>query len=150
MQLVAVDDGAARDFGHGAHVVSLCRQEPGTYGNISERLIGTKGIIDFRGNQSIIAGEKAWTFEGPVNNAYIQEHLDLFASVREGRPLNDIETMTQSSLTAILGRESAYTGRSIKYDWLKQNSQLNHTPETWSFGSRPITSLPVPGKTELV
>ncbi len=138
------------DFGHGAHIVSLCRQEPGTYGNISERLIGTKGIIDFRGSQTTIVGEKSWSYTGPANNAYIQEHIDLIASVRDGRQINDIVAMTTSTLTAILGRESAYTGRSIKYDWIQQNSKLTHAPADWTFGPQPIAPLPLPGKTELV
>jgi myo-inositol 2-dehydrogenase / D-chiro-inositol 1-dehydrogenase len=138
------------DFGDGVQVASYCRQEPGTFGRVSERFIGTKGVLSFMGRKAQITGETPWEFTGDEMDPYVQEHADLFRSIREGRPLNEIRDVTASCATALLGRESAYTGQAMKYDWLMRRSQQNLTPATWSFGPKAIDPLPVPGKTEQV
>ncbi|MBE2214041.1 MAG: Gfo/Idh/MocA family oxidoreductase [Opitutaceae bacterium] len=137
------------DFG-GLIVSSYCRQEPGTYDRVAERIIGTKGVLNFGTRRAEITGEKPWTAPDIAPNPYVQEHADLVASIRAGRPLNEIRAVTESTAAAMLARESAYTGRALKFDWLLAKSQLNHTPQTWAWGPKPIAPMPVPGKTELV
>jgi myo-inositol 2-dehydrogenase / D-chiro-inositol 1-dehydrogenase len=138
------------DFGQGVRVASYCRQEPGTFSRVSETIIGTKGVLNFSGRNTHITGESPWKFEGAGTDPYVQEHKDLFASVRNGTPVNETRAVTISTAAAILGRESAYTGRAIKYDWLLERSQQSLTPATWAFGPKPIAPLPIPGRTELV
>jgi myo-inositol 2-dehydrogenase / D-chiro-inositol 1-dehydrogenase len=138
------------DFGNGLQVASYCRQEPGTFSRVSERIVGTKGVLSFLGRRAEITGEKPWAFAGDEMDPYVQEHIDLYQSIRSGRPLNEIRDVTLSTAVAILGRESAYTGRAIKYDWLMKSSRQNLTPDVWAFGPKPIAPLPIPGKTELV
>jgi myo-inositol 2-dehydrogenase / D-chiro-inositol 1-dehydrogenase len=138
------------DFGNNVRVASYCRQEPGTFRRVSESIVGTKGVLNFVGRNTHITGEKPWTYEGNATDPYVQEHIDLYASIRNGTPLNEIRAVTTSTAVAILARESAYTGRAIKYDWLLERSQQDLTPATWAFGPKPITPLPVPGKTALV
>jgi myo-inositol 2-dehydrogenase/D-chiro-inositol 1-dehydrogenase len=140
---------AEYDFGDGLRLASYCRQEPGTFSRVSESIVGTKGVLNFSGRNTHITGEKPWKFEGTVVDPYVQEHIDLYASIRAGTPLNEIRAVTTSTAVAILGRESAYTGRAIKYDWLLERSQQDLTPSTWAFGPKPIAPLPIPGKTEL-
>jgi predicted dehydrogenase len=137
------------DF-EGVPVASYCRQEKGTFHRVSERIVGTKGVLDFARTRAEITGEKPWVSEETGPNPYVQEHVDLIASIRSGTPLNEIRAVTESTATAMLARESAYTGRALKYDWLVTRSQLNLTPATWAWGPKPIAPLPIPGKTELV
>jgi predicted dehydrogenase len=137
------------DFGD-VSVSSFCRQEPGTFDRVSERIVGTKGVLTFGSTKAEITGEKPWSFTGPVMNSFVQEHADLFASIRAGTPINEIRAVTASTMAAITARESAYTGRALKYDWMLNKSQLNHTPATWAWGPKAIAPLPIPGKTELV
>ena len=134
----------------GVSVSSFCRQEQGTHQRVSERIIGTKGVLDFSRRRAQITGETPWISAEVQPNPYVQEHVDLIASIRGGKPLNEIRTVTHSTAAAMLARECAYTGRMLKFDWLVNKSQLNHTPAEWAWGPKPIDPLPVPGKTQVV
>ena len=73
------------------------------------------------------------------------EHADLIASIRAGEPLNEAEFVAQSTLTAIMGREAAYTGKVITYDeYLKSDLKLG--PETIEFGPAETRPVPIPGR----
>ena len=54
-----------------------------------------------------------WRFKrrGRASSPYLQEHIDLIASIRAGKPLNEAEQIAESTLTAIMGRMPAYTGQ---------------------------------------
>jgi hypothetical protein len=78
------------------------------------------------------------------------EHTDLIASIRQGSPLNEGEQVALSTLTAIGGRMSAYTGREISWNWLLNGSKLDIFPKTCAPGPGLFTAVPMPGKTELV
>ena len=60
-----------------------------------------------------IKGENPWRWDGEKNNMYQTEHDEMFAAIRKGDPINNGERMTKSTLMAIMGRMSAYTGKSI-------------------------------------
>ena len=47
---------------------------------------------------------------------YVQEHIELLESIRAGKPVNMGEQLAHSSMLAIMGRMSAYTGRTITWD----------------------------------
>ena len=44
------------------------------------------------------------------------EQDELFASIRTGRPINDGDAMSKSTMLAILGRLASYTGRKITWE----------------------------------
>ncbi|MGH7946153.1 MAG: hypothetical protein ACREF9_14240, partial [Opitutaceae bacterium] len=67
-----------------------------------------------------------------------------------GNPLNEGEQVALSTLTAIGGRMSAYTGREISWSWLLNGSKLDIFPKQPTAGPGVFTAVPVPGKTELV
>ena len=75
----------------------------------------------------------------------MQEHKDLIQSIRDGKPLNESEQIAHSTLTAIMGREAAYTGQVIKWDeFLK--STLDLSPAKYEFGPLPEAPQAMPGK----
>jgi hypothetical protein len=80
----------------------------------------------------------------------VQEHTDLIASIRKGEPLNEGERVALSTLTAIGGRMSAYTGREISWNWLLNTSKLSIFPKDPKAGPGIFGDVPVPGKVELV
>jgi hypothetical protein len=81
-------------------------------------------------------------------NPYEQEHLDLIQSIREGRPLNEAQAIAESTFTAIMGRESAYSGRTVEWDsLLKSEKRLG--PEKYEFGPLPFPEVPIPGQYRL-
>ena len=94
-----------------------------------------------------IRGENTWDWEGDATDPYVQEHIDLIASIRSGKPLNEGVRIAESTLTAIMGRMSAYTGRAIKWDEAL-NSKEDLSPATYAMGSIPTPPVPMPGKTQ--
>lgn len=135
------------EYANGVRIQSFCRQAPGTSRRVAERLVGTLGAADPSGT---ITGPKPWKYEGGPVRPYVQEHVDLIRSIRDGAPLNELRQVTESTLTAILGRMSAYTGREISFGWLLNASKLDLTPATLAWGPAPTVSIPVPGQTQLV
>lgn len=144
------------EYPEGVHVLSMCRQVEGSDANFkgvsgqSEALVGTKGTSQVNAYQingkPVISREKAREATDP----YVQEHTDLIASIRAGKPLNELKNVTESTLTALMGRMAAYTGRAITWDQAL-NSQQVLMPENLSADSLPpVLPLAVPGKTKFI
>ncbi len=134
------------EYANGVRVQSMCRQAPGASDRVNERLVGTLGAA----NAGNITGKNAWQFRGERKNSMIQEHKDLIDSIRAGAPLNHAKRIAESTLTAILGRMSAYTGKEISFEWMMKASKLDLTPAQYAFGDAPAVEIPVPGQTPLV
>ena len=135
------------EYPNGVRVMSMCRQTKGAAERVEERLVGTKGVAFGYGE---INGGSPWKFEGEEINPYVQEHTDLIASIRGGKPLNEGRRVAESTMCAIIGRMSAYTGRAINWDWAMNSSQLDLTPKNFEFGPNPVDPVAVPGFTPLV
>jgi myo-inositol 2-dehydrogenase / D-chiro-inositol 1-dehydrogenase len=135
------------EYPNGARVMSMCRQTPGCADRVEEKIVGTKGHAFGYGE---IAGPSAWKFEGDELNPYVVEHTDLIASIRDGKPLNEGKRIAESTLCAIMGRMSAYTGRALSWDWAMNASKLDLTPAKFEFGPNPVDPVAVPGTTPLV
>jgi predicted dehydrogenase len=128
------------------------RQISGCYNQNADYLMGTRGngFIGTRYPQPTLTGENPWRYRGPGNNMYQTEHDELFASIRAGRPLNDGVWMAHSTLTAIMGRMAAYTGREITWqEALESQEQLVPTELDWNM-KLPIAPMAMPGRTKLV
>jgi len=135
------------EYANGARVQSLCRQAPGTAHRVGERLVGTRGSANPAGQ---IDGASPWKFSGEMIHPMDQEHIDLIRSIRAGQPLNEGRQVAESTLTAILGRVSAYTGREVNYSWLLNASKLDLTPPAYAWGDVPSAEIAIPGKTPLI
>ena len=135
------------EYPNGARVTSMCRHTPKSSQRVSERVVGTRGTSDCA---SSIKGEKEFKWAGPNPNPMVVEHTDLIASIRAGEPLNEGERVALSTLTAIGGRMSAYTGREISWNWLLNASKLDIFPKKIEAGPGHFPAVPVPGLTELV
>lgn len=112
------------EYPKGVHALSMCRQISNCAGNNSEALVGTKGTCQV--NAYTINGEKV--LQGRDNAPYIQEHTDLIASIRKGEPINELQNVAESTLTAIMGRMSAYTGEAITWERALE-SKVNTMPQ---------------------
>jgi predicted dehydrogenase len=139
--------GVDFEYPSGARVLSMCRQIDGTTGKVAEHFIGTKGSSDPSGK---IAGTNAWAFSSPDKpvSPYVQEHTDLIASIRAGKPINELKQVAESTLSAILGREAAYTGKEITWDEIL-NADQDLTPPQLAYGPLPVPPVPMPGRTTL-
>jgi predicted dehydrogenase len=135
------------EYPGGVRVMSMCRQIPGCADRVEEKIVGTKGFAFGYGE---IGGANPWKFEGDEPNPYVIEHADLIASIRAGKPLNEGKRVAESTLCAIMGRMSAYTGRAISWEWAMNSSKLDLSPAKYEFGPNPVDPVAVPGKTPLV
>jgi predicted dehydrogenase len=141
--------GVDYDFGEGVHLASYSRRENKSGDHVQERIIGTKGILEMDMGSQRIIGEKPWQASGKIPQCLHEEHRVLIESIQKNEPVNMLRDMVDSTLMAIAGRESAYSGKRIKYDWIKQRSQLSFAPETWSFGKKELNGIPCPGAYQL-
>jgi predicted dehydrogenase len=139
------------EYPNGVHCMSMCRQIDGCANNVSEVIVGTKGVsYNADGRHSIKQGKKTvWRWQHGRGLPYVQEHTDLIRSIREKKPLNELKTVAESTMTAILGRMSAYTGKEVAWARALKCGQ-NLMPEKLSFeGSIPVNPVAVPGQTEI-
>ncbi len=60
-----------------------------------------------------------------------------------------MKNVAESTLTAIMGRMSAYTGKAITWD-MALNSKESLMPEKLAFGDAPVPQVSVPGKTKFI
>ena len=122
--------------------------------NLTEiMLYGTKGWANCRGGYGEIFkldGATAWKYEPDgsdgLSNAYVQEHVRLVTAIRSGKPVVDVENQVLSTILGIMGREAAYTGKSVTYDEIMTSAQ-KLGPDTYEFGSVPgiVEEIALPG-----
>ncbi len=138
------------EYENGMHLLSMCRQIDGTHKDVSEALTGNKGKVSFK-NGYTITGEKTWRYPRDKDDTdpYVQEHIDLIASIRAAKPINELKQVAESTLTAIMGRMSSYTGQEVTWEQAL-NSKESIVPEKLAFGPMPVPPVAIPGKTELV
>jgi hypothetical protein len=130
--------------------ISFCRQTNGASHRVGERVVGTKGVSNCCGLIADHNGNEIWKYKGPNPNPYRQEHADLIAAIRGGKPLNEAKRIAESTMTAVIGRMSAYTGRAFKWDWAMKASKLDLMPKDLKFGPKPVAPVSKPGSTPLI
>jgi hypothetical protein len=137
---------------NGVRMMSMCRQMNGCQERVHERVVGTKGtaLIDANGSVAVIEGQNPYKFEEKMTDPYVQEHADLIEAIRAGKPINEAKTVAESSLTGVMGRMCAYTGRALKYEWLMEKSTLDLLPKKLELGPNPVDPVAIPGQTQLV
>jgi hypothetical protein len=71
------------------------------------------------------------------------------AAIERNEPINEGRRIAESTMTAVMGRMSAYTG--VQVSWKQaMESQLNLAPAKYEFGPLPAVEVAVPGKTPLI
>ena len=82
---------------------------------------------------------------------YVQEHTDLIKSIRDGKPLNEGKRIADSTLCAIMGRESAYSRQRFKRAWFLGRCTLNLLPPEGLklSDAKPVPAFAVPGQYQL-
>jgi myo-inositol 2-dehydrogenase/D-chiro-inositol 1-dehydrogenase len=138
--------GLDYEYENGAHALSMCRQQPGTPGLVAEFAAGSKGTCDTQdGVRYEIKGPSAWKWSGQPVDPYVQEHTDLIASIRGGTPLNELRRVAESTLTAIAGREAAYTGKVVVLEQFLA-APFSLMPSKLEFGPIPVPPVAIPGQ----
>jgi len=111
----------------GARMFSYCGQIKREWASVSEAVHGTKGSSN-PGGSIQPNGAQAWRYRGGGRNPYEQEHVDLINAIVNDMPLNEAKQVTDSTLTAIMGREAAYSGAETNWDDVL-NAKFAYGPE---------------------
>jgi len=139
------------EYASGARGFLFCRQMADCANENADYIAGTQGNATIKSFGPItIRGQNQWKFSGERPDMYQVEHNEFFASIRNGKPINDGVRMAHSTLQAIMGRMAAYTGQIITWDQaLNSQESLGPAKLEWD---RPLPVPPVamPGKTRFV
>jgi predicted dehydrogenase len=142
------------EYENGVHLHSMCRQIDGCTDNVSEYVRGTHGSWKSNGEIKDLAGNVIWKWDDEKEKQNFQqrtagvlEFVDLVNAIRTNKPFNETEATANSSLLAILGRESAYTGKRITWENLKKMN-MDFLPADPKLENQDMSKyvVPVPGK----
>jgi predicted dehydrogenase len=122
------------EYDNGVRVYSHCRRQANCANDISDLILGTKGRCLL--NKHRIEGQTTWQFKGANPLDFVAEHTALFASIRAGKPINNGLYMAQSTMWAILGRMTTYTGQNITWEEA-MNSKEDLSPRSYAWDAEP-------------
>ena len=131
------------EYADGTRHYCQARQQPGTWGEVSEHVHGTKAEMTL--------GEGPWG-EGAAatprtlrakglkgQNPYQREHDDLMASIRGAGPYRcEGDYGATAGLTAVMGRMATYSGQLVTWDDAV-HSELHLAPDRYAMDARPPT-----------
>jgi predicted dehydrogenase len=145
------------EYANGVRLFSFCRQQPNTASDVSDHYWGTKGVCHVKANfppRVDITGASPWEYhtkgDSLDQDMYQVEHNELFASIRDGKPINDGDWMARSTLMAIMGRMATYTGKEIGWEQAL-HSKEDLSPKVYDLkASLPEPKVALPGVTRFV
>ncbi len=154
----AGQDKEGKEKEGGMHAASYCRQIDGCKNDISEYVWGTDGSTNCKDTIFDKEGNIVWQYQEidketgknmdpgrSMVNPYDQEHVDLVTAIRTSKPINEAEATAKSTLAAIMGRISAYTGKEVTLEQA-MSSDLRLGPKEYALGPVDIKpEVPVPG-----
>ncbi|GAI75478.1 unnamed protein product, partial [marine sediment metagenome] len=140
------------------HMGSMCRQINDCANSVSEHIRGTEGYTNCADTIWNPDSTVKYEYEYPLNadgevdksggnNHLVQEHIDLITAIRTGEQVVQAETTAKSTLTAIMGRQSAYTGQEVTWEEM-MSSDLKIGPDEIAMGPVGMEAIiPVAGST---
>jgi len=149
---------ATYEYENGMRCFHTCTQIDGTPSDNTDYFTGTKGTGSINGWTGKFPmkgydGKALWDGKGSGDDAgkmYDDEHVELFASIRAGKPINDCERGARSCMMAIMARMAGYTGQVLTWDQAL-NSKEVLAPANLDFAMKLETPpVAVPGKTKFV
>jgi len=124
------------EYANGVHMYSSARHFNNSHNAVFEEATGTTGVSNCH------------DMGKDDKDPYEQEHINMMASITGAAPyLNEGVRCAESTFTAILGRDAAYSGRELEWDDHLANGPAIFDPETLSFDTAyPVGPLPIPGE----
>jgi predicted dehydrogenase len=136
----------------GIRVMSMCSQIEGSTPRVGERVVCSKGSICTNRGEGYIEdtrGNVVYRYEDNIHSGEVSQCANLIKSIRRGEPINECKRLAESTMTVILGRMSAYTGRAISWKWALK-SKLDLSVGKRELGDLPVRPVAVPGKVKLI
>lgn len=133
------------EYANGSKLYGFCRQQSGCHNETGAFAMGTEGRAEISQQRQTISGKNSWKYDGPKNNFYQTEHDELFASIRSGKPIDNSDYMSKTTLLAIMGRTASYTGQVVTWEQV-MNSKEDFTLSKYEWGPFPEPSVAMPGE----
>jgi predicted dehydrogenase len=134
----------------GVHLHSMCRQIDGCANNVFERIQGTKGVWTSNGQITDLKGAELWKFdyekekeEFQTTSATVLELANWVNRIRTNTPINQAEETAVATMTAIMGRISAYTGTEVTWDQIMA-MDMDLMPKDIALKNLDLKQFPVP------
>jgi len=147
-------------YADGTVCQSHCRHQPDTWSSVSEHVHGSQGSANISGGAITLADGTRWRSKAEGGDPYQVEHDVLFRAIREGREHDEAGYGATSTMSAILGRMAAYSGREISYAealasphalWPAAPGELTWTTEPPSMpDGQGRYAIPTPGVTRVL
>ncbi len=105
------------DYGDGCVIQSMCRQINDCWNRVAASFTGTEGRV--WDNRRIIRNDRTKVALADIEGhekAFTQEHIALQQAIISGERINQAQDVAASTLTAVMGRISAYSGEMVKWD----------------------------------
>lgn len=134
----------------------MCREMDGCTNNIGDVIFGTDGYTNCQNKIFDYNDNLIWEYKYPLGedgkptgrtaiSSYDQEMINFVTAIRTKKPVNQVEELANSTLTGIMGRESAYSGKDVTWEEM-MNSDLRLGPKEYTWGPVDIQPVsPVPG-----
>lgn len=125
-------------YANGARLYAFCRTTLNCYNENSSVILGSKGAAYPLAGR--ITGANEWRYSGKAESPYVEEHRQFLQSIRAGKPLNCGEYMSRSTLVAIMGQLSCYSGKEVTWDQVtKSDFFFPPKPEDCTWDMEPPT-----------
>ena len=126
------------------HVHSECRQINGCWSSVGERAIGEKGWSDCNSKIALF-GREPKKIEAKGQSPYVQEQADLIAAIRTGKHINETRNVSESTMSNIMIRVAAYTGKELTWDDMLKSDLALKKPDYPLTPANIRAHIPVPG-----
>jgi len=146
---------AVYEYEGGRRAFHTCRQIDGCPSDNADYIYGTTGqavVEGWKPTYSVrdLKGNETWKYSGRTDrDMYQNEHDELFASIRAGKPINDCERGANTTLMAIMARMAAYTGKTVTWQEAMESQEILQ-PAPLVFGPFPTPEVAIPGKTKFL
>ena len=138
------------EYPNGVKAFARCRHWRGCTNDVTDHIFGSKGRADVMRHRIFdLKGKEIWRGPRRSKSMYQVEHDEFFASIRSGKPINNGDYMSKSSMLAIMGRMIAYTGKQLTWEQV-MNSKLDLRPPKYEWSDLEIAPVAVPGVTPFV
>ncbi len=143
-------------FDDGKNYQCMNRHIDGCDNKSGQIIYGTKGYTNCQNKIFDYEDNLIWEYEYPLDehgqptgrlpiSSFDQEMINLVNAIRTNNPINQANDLASSTLTGIMGSESAYSGKEVTWEEM-MTSNLRLGPEEYKMGPVDVdTKIPVPG-----
>ncbi|MBM3878916.1 MAG: Gfo/Idh/MocA family oxidoreductase [Verrucomicrobia bacterium] len=145
------------EYASGVRMYSYCGQIKRGWSSVSEAVHGTNGVSNPSG-EIRAKGAARWrsSLRLQSGDPYTQEHIALINAIVNGTELNETKNVTDSTLTAIMGREAAYSGNGLDWDSVLNSTfeygpaEVYRNPAAMTYGEFRTLKPPMPSQFDIL